>query len=155
MLPFVQLHPRAKSFEPGDSLLHYLHHHLPIADHARTRFPLAGMHATLRCDQCHSRASAGDFRGAQRDCFQCHRNDYFAAPKHASASFPRVGKALMPLLVPVAAMHAAGARRGQRALAVYLLAVGVVSAVGLLVWVANGAGFESRARGLASERKPR
>lgn len=60
-----------------------------IADHARTRFPLTGMHATLRCDQCHSRASAGDFRGAQRDCFQCHRQDYAAAPKHASASYPR------------------------------------------------------------------
>lgn len=59
-----------------------------IADHARTRFPLVGMHATLRCDQCHTRASAGDFRGAQRDCFQCHRQDYAAAPKHASASFP-------------------------------------------------------------------
>ena len=60
-----------------------------IADHARTRFPLTGMHATLRCDQCHSRASAGDFRGAQRDCFQCHSQDYAVAPKHASANYPR------------------------------------------------------------------
>lgn len=59
-----------------------------VADHARTRFPLVGMHATLRCDQCHTRASAGDFRGAPRDCFQCHRQDYAAAPKHAAANFP-------------------------------------------------------------------
>lgn len=59
-----------------------------IADHARTRFPLSGMHATLSCDQCHTRAAAGDFRGAPRDCFQCHRMDFAAAPKHASAGFP-------------------------------------------------------------------
>lgn len=60
-----------------------------IADHARTRFPLDGMHATLRCDQCHARASSGDFRGAPLDCFQCHRAAYASAPKHAASNFPR------------------------------------------------------------------
>ena len=28
-----------------------------VADHARTRFPLTGMHAVLRCDQCHLKAN--------------------------------------------------------------------------------------------------
>lgn len=60
-----------------------------VADHARTRFPLSGMHATVRCDQCHNRASAGDFRGASRDCSQCHRDEFQRGPKHVTAGFPR------------------------------------------------------------------
>jgi O-antigen ligase len=66
-----------------------------------------------------------------------------------AASFPRVTKAFMPLLVGLAAFHTADARAGRRALAVYLAATALVSAWGLGVWIAHGAGFASRARGLA------
>ena len=66
-----------------------------------------------------------------------------------AASFPRVAKAFMPLLVPLAVFHARDARQGRRALAVYLAVAGVVAGYGLVVWVLKGASFESRARGLA------
>jgi O-antigen ligase len=66
-----------------------------------------------------------------------------------AASFARVGKSLMPLLVPLAAFHAADARRGRRAVAIYLLAAALVSVYGVGVWVYKGASFDSRARGLA------
>ena len=66
-----------------------------------------------------------------------------------AASFPRVVKGFMPLLVPLAAFHARDAVRGRRALAVYLAAAGLVAVYGLLVWLGKGASFESRARGLA------
>jgi len=65
-----------------------------------------------------------------------------------AASFPRVTKAFMPLLVGLAAYHTADARTGRRALAVYLGAAALGSAWGLAAWVAHGAGFASRARGL-------
>lgn len=66
-----------------------------------------------------------------------------------AASFPRVSKAAMPLLVPLAALHARDSRTGRRALAAYLVAAGAVALYGLIVWVGKGAGFESRARGLS------
>jgi hypothetical protein len=66
-----------------------------------------------------------------------------------AGSFPRVAKGFMPLLVGLAAFHAADATHGRRALAVYLGAFALVSAVGLGLWVAHGASFASRARGLA------
>ena len=66
-----------------------------------------------------------------------------------AASFPRVAKGFMPLLVPLAAFHTRDARRGRRALAVYLAAAGLVAVYGLVVWLLKGASFESRARGLA------
>lgn len=72
-----------------------------------------------------------------------------AASLDPAASFPRVSKAAMPLLVPMVVLHARDARVGRRALAAYLVAAGVVAAYGLAVWVAKGAGFESRARGLS------
>lgn len=65
------------------------------------------------------------------------------------ASWPRFTKGLMPWLVPLAAFHARDARRGRNALLVYLLVTALVSVYGLGVWVAKGASFESRARGLA------
>lgn len=59
------------------------------AEHAsRTRFPLFGVHATLRCEECHSRAAAGDFRGVSRDCFQCHREAFQRGPNHVASNFP-------------------------------------------------------------------
>jgi len=66
-----------------------------------------------------------------------------------AGSFPRVVKGFMPLLVGLAAFHAADATHGRRALAVYFGAFALVSAVGLGLWVAHGASFASRARGLA------
>ncbi len=65
------------------------------------------------------------------------------------ASFPRLGKGLMPLIVGLAAVHARDRRTGERALAAYLGAAGLVAAIGIAVWIAHGATFESRARGLA------
>jgi O-antigen ligase len=66
-----------------------------------------------------------------------------------AASFPRVTKAFMPLLVPLAAFHTRDVRQGRRALAVYLAAAGLVAVYGVVVWMLKGASFESRARGLA------
>lgn len=66
-----------------------------------------------------------------------------------AASFPRLGKAAMPLIVGLVALNARDSRVGRRALAAYLAAAGVVAVVGLVVWVGKGAGFESRARGLS------
>jgi O-antigen ligase len=66
-----------------------------------------------------------------------------------AGSFPRVAKGFMPLLVGLAAFHAADATHGRRALAVYFAAFALVSAIGLSLWVVHGASFASRARGLA------
>jgi O-antigen ligase len=66
-----------------------------------------------------------------------------------AGSFPRVAKGLMPALVGLAAYHAADRKQGQRGLVVYLVAVAVVSSIGLAAWVAAGAGYTWRARGLA------
>jgi O-antigen ligase len=71
-----------------------------------------------------------------------------AAALDRAGSFPRVTKGFMPLLVGLAAWHTADARRGRRALAVYLAAFALVSALGLALWVMHGASFASRARGL-------
>jgi O-antigen ligase len=65
------------------------------------------------------------------------------------ASFARVGKGLMPLIVALAALHARERRTGERALAAYLAASGIVAAIGLGLWVTHGASFDSRARGLS------
>ena len=43
-----------------------------------------------------------------------------------TGSFPRVKKAFMPLLVPLAAYFGRDARQGRRALAVYLVAAGQI-----------------------------
>jgi O-antigen ligase len=72
-----------------------------------------------------------------------------AAALDRAGSFPRVVKGFMPLLVGLAAFHTPGMPHGRRALAVYFGAFALVSAVGLGLWVAHGASFASRARGLA------
>jgi len=66
-----------------------------------------------------------------------------------SASLPRITKGLMPLLVSLAAFHAADQRRGERALAAFLVASAIVAAIGVGLWVQHGASFASRARGLS------
>jgi O-antigen ligase len=65
-----------------------------------------------------------------------------------AGSFPRVTKAFMPLLVPLAVFHTRDPRLGRRALAVYLAMAGILAGYGLVEWVLKGASFESRARGL-------
>jgi len=63
-------------------------------------------------------------------------------------SFPRLGKGFMPLLVGLAALHGSDRRTGERALAAWLAAAGIASVFGFGEWLAHGATFEARARGL-------
>src|SRR5262249_14795220 len=72
-----------------------------------------------------------------------------ATPLGRAGSLPRLTKGPMPLLVGLAASHAAAAPHGRRTLAVYLAAFSLVSVWGMGVWVMHGASFASRARGLA------
>ena len=64
-----------------------------------------------------------------------------------SGSLPRLGKALFPALVTLAAFHGMKRARGERALAVLLASSAVASAAGLAMFVQRGASFASRARG--------
>ncbi len=57
--------------------------------HAGTRFPLTGVHQAISCDQCHSGAATGNFRGAPTECFLCHRAQFQSAPNHAAMNFPQ------------------------------------------------------------------
>ncbi len=45
------------------------------AVHARTRFPLTGVHVGVACFRCHPAAESGQFQGADPRCEACHRND--------------------------------------------------------------------------------
>ena len=54
-----------------------------IVDHARTRFPLIGVHAVTPCESCHEQSTVGEFRGAPVDCHFCHQEDAAqASPPH-------------------------------------------------------------------------
>jgi hypothetical protein len=55
-----------------------------VAEHARTRFPLAGAHAIATCESCHEGAAAGQFRGAPTQCEACHEDELARAvnPDH-------------------------------------------------------------------------
>ena len=55
-------------------------------DHGRQGgFPLAGIHRTMDCDNCHP---DGLFdRQAVRDCYSCHREQYQQAAGHAAANY--------------------------------------------------------------------
>lgn len=66
-----------------------------------------------------------------------------------AGSLPRLTKALFPFLVGLVAMAASDRRAGERAVGVLLAATGVVAAIGIAIWAANGATFEGRARGLS------
>ena len=52
-----------------------------------TTFPLAGVHVTRRCAECHIN---GVYRGTPRTCVGCHQTDYNNArdPNHVTAGFP-------------------------------------------------------------------
>lgn len=57
-----------------------------IGEHARTRFPLIGVHAIADCESCHEGAAAGRFQGAPLQCVICHQDDLARAvtPDHAA-----------------------------------------------------------------------
>ncbi|HTR96319.1 MAG TPA: hypothetical protein VMH61_00310, partial [Candidatus Acidoferrales bacterium] len=65
-----------------------------------------------------------------------------------AGSFPRITKGLFPLLTGLAAHRARTRRDAERAIAVYFAAFALVSILGLGMWVAQGASFAERARGL-------
>jgi hypothetical protein len=43
------------------------------------RFPLMGAHSALECQDCHTGAAVGLFRGLRDDCDFCHHDDYVNA----------------------------------------------------------------------------
>jgi hypothetical protein len=55
-----------------------------IALHARTRFPLTGVHAATACHRCHQGADVGVFVPTDVECLTCHRTDLARAtnPNH-------------------------------------------------------------------------
>ena len=58
-----------------------------IADHARTRFPLTGMHAVVECRQCHLTADQGVFNAMPIDCWSCHKREFSSAPNHVAQNY--------------------------------------------------------------------
>jgi O-antigen ligase len=70
----------------------------------------------------------------------------FAQDPHAS--WTRVHKGLFPALVGLAAWHAASRRAGSRAIAWLLISASLAALFGFGLWVAKGASYASRARGL-------
>lgn len=46
-----------------------------VGEHARTRFPLVGVHSIATCESCHEGAAAGQFMGAPTQCEICHQDD--------------------------------------------------------------------------------
>ena len=56
-------------------------------DHSTTKFALAGAHAAVACQGCHS---DGVFRGKTTTCVGCHQADYTwtKTPPHAASGFP-------------------------------------------------------------------
>jgi hypothetical protein len=57
-----------------------------IAEHAATRFPLAGVHASTACWACQPGAQVGNFQYASTNCVDCHQRDLAVAlePDHAA-----------------------------------------------------------------------
>lgn len=61
---------------------------LPVGQielHARTRFPLIGVHASTSCHRCHQGAEVGKFVPTDTECVTCHQRDLARAtnPNHA------------------------------------------------------------------------
>jgi hypothetical protein len=61
--------------------------------HQLTRFPLAGAHLVVDCQQCHTRTAQGQltFVGRSVACVSCHERDYVSVqdPDHVNGGFPR------------------------------------------------------------------
>lgn len=60
-----------------------------ILQHAKTRFPLTGLHQTLDCASCHTGAKTGDYKGVPVACISCHGADYQRGPQHAARNYPK------------------------------------------------------------------
>lgn len=62
-----------------------------IQVHARTNFPLTGVHAQIQCESCHRDGRAGAFTALDPRCVSCHGDEYRIArlPDHAALGFPR------------------------------------------------------------------
>ena len=65
----------------------------PLFDHARTRYPLVGAHATVPCDKCHKPEVAGDLRSPVRyaglafeRCNDCHDDPHHGVMRGTCAS---------------------------------------------------------------------
>ncbi len=60
-----------------------------IAEHAKTRFPLAGAHLAAACDRCHEQSRVGRFVGAPLECAACHQDDLARAtsPDHLALGY--------------------------------------------------------------------
>jgi hypothetical protein len=58
--------------------------------HANTRLPDLGVHAALRCEDCHAQTGVQPFHGRVTQCVTCHRPDYDATtnPSHATLGIP-------------------------------------------------------------------
>ncbi len=57
--------------------------------HARTRLPELGVHASLRCEDCHRQRGVQQFTGQVAPCTACHQTTYDATtnPSHATLGF--------------------------------------------------------------------
>ena len=66
--------------------------------HARTRFPLSGVHAATSCHRCHPGAFAGEFMPTDPDCVTCHADELAAAtnPPHANLGWLDCGRCHIP-----------------------------------------------------------
>lgn len=62
-----------------------------VGFHARTRFPLYGVHLGVACDRCHREARIGDFKGAPVECHLCHQGALARAtsPDHRQQGWTR------------------------------------------------------------------
>lgn len=58
-----------------------------LQQHATTRFPLTGKHATTDCRSCHTQQKENEFAGLSTECIVCHTKEYAstANPAHAQA----------------------------------------------------------------------
>jgi hypothetical protein len=60
--------------------------------HERTRFPLTGAHASIRCEACHRQRRGEPAGFIPTECFVCHARDFrTATPDHLAAGFTECG----------------------------------------------------------------
>ncbi len=57
-------------------------------DHAKTNFPLVGVHRAIECSGCHA---GGKYTALPTDCYSCHQKDFakVVTPNHLAAQFSR------------------------------------------------------------------
>ena len=53
-----------------------------IERHARTRFPLVGIHASTACNRCHVGIEVGNILPADPECLSCHADDLARTTNH-------------------------------------------------------------------------